>query len=76
VLVLSGCASTNQAIDVFRAGHDQIQEMVDTTQAFCQHSRALLIERGLDTSVLEVYCEKAWDQFKTYKKITDVILKD
>jgi len=71
-----GCAQTSQAIKVFKAGHDQIQEMVDTTQSFCQHSRSLLIEKQLDTSVLEAYCEKAWEQFKTYKKITDAILKD
>jgi len=70
-----GCATTNKALDIFRAGHEQIQEMVDTTQEFCQAAREKLKENNLDTTMLETYCDKAWGYLKTYKKITDPILE-
>jgi hypothetical protein len=70
-----GCATANKALDVFRAGHNEIQEIVDETQAFCQAAREKLKENDLDTSMLETYCEKAWSHFKTYKKITDPLLE-
>jgi hypothetical protein len=75
VVGLFGCATANKALDVFRAGHNEIQEIVDETQAFCQAAREKLKENDLDTSMLETYCEKAWSHFKTYKKITDPLLE-
>lgn len=71
-----GCAHINDAVNVFKAGHQEIQEMVDETQVFCQYARTRLQEQELDTSALETYCEKAWTHFKTYKKLTDPFLKD
>ena len=71
-----GCAHVKDAMSVFEAGQQEIQEMVDETQAFCQYARERLKERDLDTASLEAYCEKAWSHFKTYKKLTDPILQD
>lgn len=77
MLLLPGCAHTEsgKALEVFRAGHDRMQEMVDHTQAYCHQARAAMVSAGMDTADLERYCEKSWQVFKEYKKITDVILE-
>ena len=70
------CAYGNQALDIARAGHDQIQVLADLTQEFCQAERALQEREGHDAAALRQYCEKVWDVFKTYKQATDKILTE